>query len=148
MTTQPLKLLAKDVEDVQVMSAVLQDAIVPACDMTFHKKEASFVMEVQRFKWDGMNPRLPRAANDVDVYERISCAVEVQGVQQVQFSGMNPNDPAAMFELLALRLEGDHLYFIFAGEGQMRLTLADWSMKLADFGEAWPTTHCPSHERV
>ena len=147
MTPQTLKLMAKDAEDVQVMSAVLQDAIVPTCEMTYRAAEKSFVMVVQRFMWDCLQVReVP--ANDADepcAYDRVNCAVDVEGVEHVQFMGINPNDPASMLDLLTMSFENDHLDFIFAGGGKLRLKLANWRVKMHDFGESWPTTHCPRH---
>jgi len=149
MTPQTLKLLAQDAEDVQVMSAVLQDAIAPVCDMTYRPAEKSFVMVVQRFMWDCLQVReVP--ANDPDpdgscCYDRVNCAVDVAGVESVQFMAINPNDPAAMLDLLTMTFEGDHLDFVFAGGGKLRLKLANWRLSMQDFGESWPTTHCPRH---
>lgn len=147
MTTQPLKLLAQDGEDIQIMAAVLQDAIAPACDMTFRADEKSFVMVVQRFRWDCIQVR-EMPANDPDpgtCYERINCALDVSGVESVKFLGINPNDPAAMLDLLTIALDGDFLQLVFAGGGKLRLKLQNWCVRLQDFGESWPTTHCPRH---
>ena len=43
-----LKLKAKDAEDIQVISAVLQDSIVPVVDMQYDAADKSFIMVVQR----------------------------------------------------------------------------------------------------
>ena len=151
MTNKPLKLLAKDGEDIQVIAAVLQDSIVPACDMAYRAGEKSFVMVVHRFCWDGVMNDLgliiPLPANEdgSPCYERISCALDITGVEGVKFHGLNPNDPAAMFELLTITMEEDRLDIIFAGNGKLRLKLANWAARLQDFGESWPTTHCPRH---
>ncbi|MFA6280684.1 MAG: DUF2948 family protein [Bdellovibrionales bacterium] len=150
MTDEPLKLMARDAEDIQVMAAVLQDAIAPTCDMVYHPVEKNFVMVVQRFKWDGVQdgaPIIPLPANEEEAcsFERINCALDIDGVEAVQFTGINPNDPAAMLDLLTISYEAPYLQFLFAGEGRMRLKLADWGLKLRDFGESWPTTHCPRH---
>lgn len=147
MTDQPLKLFAQDAEDIQVVAAVLQDAIAPTCDMVYRAGEKSFVMVVQRFKWDCLQVReIP--ANDTEkpcAYERINSALDIEGVEAVQFMGINPNDPAAMLDLLTISYEAPYLHFIFAGEGRLRLKLGAWRLKLHDFGESWPTTHCPCH---
>ena len=150
MTDEPLKLMAQDAADIQVIAAVLQDAIAPTCDMTYHATDKNFVMVVQRFKWDGVQdgaPVIPLPANEDDTvcFERINCALDVEGVEAVQFTGINPNDPAAMLDLLTISYEAPYLHFIFAGEGRMRLKLDNWRLKLCDFGESWPTTHLPCH---
>jgi len=150
MTSLSLKLLARDAEDVQVLAAVLQDAIAPTCEMVYRAAQKNFVMVVQRFKWDGMaegGAVLSPPANEDEAccFERVNCAIDIAGVEGVQFMGINPNDPAAMLELLTIELTPPYLSFLFAGEGKMRLKVADWSLKLCDFGESWPTAHCPRH---
>ena len=72
-----LKLKAQDVEDLQVISAVLQDAIVPVCDMTWRPEDKNFIMVVQRL----CREAAPLAAGKL---ERVCCAVNVRGVEQVQ----------------------------------------------------------------
>lgn len=142
-----LKLRAVDAEDVQVMACILQDAIVPVCDMTYRAQEKCFVMVVQRFMWDCLQIReIP--ANDPDpghAYERINSALDIEGVEGVQFMGLNPNDPASMLDLLTITYENGCLDFVFAGGGKLRLKLGKWQARMHDFGESWPTTHCPCH---
>ena len=47
-----LRLLANDEKDLAVISSMLQDAIVMVADMVFLQKEQSFVMAVNRFRWE------------------------------------------------------------------------------------------------
>lgn len=150
MSSEPLKLLAKDAEDIQVIAAVLQDAIAPICEMAYHADENSFVMVVQRFKWDDMEEHsglTSLSLNDEkgDVFERVNCALDIAGVESVQFAGLNCHDPAVMLDLLTISYEAPYLHFLFAGEAKIRLKLANWGLKLCDFGESWPATHCPRH---
>jgi hypothetical protein len=133
-----LKLRAKDAEDLQVVSAILQDAIVPVCDVAFRPEEKDFVMIAQRFCHEG---------KDQDGHcERVRSAVHVTGVSGVQRQGIDQDKPNAMLDLLAIMSEKDGLEFVFAGGGIIRLKLADWSMILEDFGEPWPAACEPCHE--
>jgi hypothetical protein len=50
--TGPLKLRAEDAEDLDVVSACLQDAIVPLSDMEFLAGEKRFVLVANRFRWE------------------------------------------------------------------------------------------------
>ena len=52
MTGQPLKLYAKDEEDLAVIAAVAQDALVPIGEMAFLPAEKRFVLALNRFRWD------------------------------------------------------------------------------------------------
>lgn len=152
MNPQHLKLLAQDAQDIQVMSAVLQDAIAPVSDMTYRAAEKNFVMVVQRFCWDSNDGEqaqetLPSNEDEpaLQVYERISCAFDVEGVESVQFMGLDVENPAAMLDLLTISADEGALVMIFAGGGKLRLQLKNWRARLHDFGESWPTTHCPRH---
>ncbi len=139
MTDGSLKLKARDAEDVQVISAVLQDAIVPVCDIIYRPAEKDFVMIAQRFC---------RGGEDGDrggCFERVRTAVHVKGVLGVQSQGVDLTHVADMLDLLAVMTEESGLQFVFAGGGRIRLKLAGWLLALEDFGAPWPTSHCPSH---
>ncbi|NTU76913.1 MAG: DUF2948 family protein [Alphaproteobacteria bacterium] len=140
MSCSSLKLQARDSEDIQVIAAVLQDAIVPVCDMTFQAEEKSFVMVVHRFRWDNASETEKEGC-----YERIRCGIEIQGVESVQHHGFTPSESGRMLDLLTLVLEEGFLAFIFAGEAMLRFKLADWRLRLEDFGEPWPTAFQPRH---
>ena len=47
-----LKLRARDPEDLRVLSACLQDALVPLADIAYLKPEQRFVLVVNRFMWE------------------------------------------------------------------------------------------------
>ncbi|MGE4351240.1 MAG: DUF2948 family protein [Bdellovibrionales bacterium] len=151
MNGKMLKLMAKDAQDVQVLAAVLQDAVAPVCDMTYRTDEKAFVMVVQRFCWDcAADKQEDEGAGEdeppAQVYRRINSALDANGVLGVQFQGLNPNNPATMLELLTINLEDGYLQMIFAGGGRLRLKLApEWAVRLQDFGESWPTTCLPRH---
>jgi hypothetical protein len=138
MTAKPLKLRAKDSEDVQVISAILQDAIVPVVDIVYRPEEKDFVMIAQRFCRD--------KEGQGDCFERIRAAVHVTGVAGVQRQGIDQGKPDTMLDLLAVMPEKGSLQFVFAGGGKIKLKLADWSLILEDFGEPWPAVCEPCHE--
>ncbi len=147
---QPLlKLLAQDEQDVQVIAAVLQDAIAPVSEMVFRAADKNFVMIVHRFRWDCIKedgtPATPHEEGCDCVFERIACALDIEGVESVQLQGFDQESPSAMLDLLTIALDGDSLQMIFAGGAKMRLKLANWRLKVRDFGESWPTTHRPLH---
>src|ERR1700722_368322 len=105
MPDKLLKLKAKDSEDIQVISAVLQDAIAPVSDMIWRAEEKNFVMVVQR---------LCREAEDDRILNRIRTAVNIQGVESVQTRGIDLGDMSRMLDLLMMTLDGQTLHFLFA----------------------------------
>ena len=47
-----LRLLARDEDDVAVVSVLLQDAIIPGADMEFNRKTNQFIIVANRFCWE------------------------------------------------------------------------------------------------
>jgi hypothetical protein len=138
MTGKLLKLRAGDAEDVQVVSAVLQDSIVPVCDMVFEPETKNFVLVAQRLR---------REAEGEAATERICCAVTVKSVTAVQMRGIDRQQASRMLDLLAIILEpAQRLTFVFAGDARIRLDVATCAVALEDFGEPWPALCRPCHE--
>jgi hypothetical protein len=133
-----LKLLAKDAEDIQVISAVLQDSIVPICDMIYRPESKDFVFVAQR---------LCRETGDGQKFERICCAATIQGVTGAQIKGIDLNDAIRMLDLLMMDIEGNNLILTFAADARVKLNLAaDWQIVVEDFGESWPSACNPCHD--
>jgi hypothetical protein len=140
MKKEMLKLRAKDAEDIQVISAVLQDAILPVCDITFEPEDKTFIAVAQRLR---------REPEEAEIPERICCALTIKGVKSVQTHGVDQRDPEGMLDLLAIILEPAHiLNFIFAGDARIRLELETLSGAIEDFGEPWPAFCHPCHDNA
>ena len=132
-----LKLKAKDSEDVQVISAVLQDSIAPVSDMLFEAEAKKFIMVVHRLKRDEDGAR-----------ERICCAFNIHGVEAAQMQALDLNNPSQILDLLMVIVDNNAATFIFAGAAKIRLQLKDWSMIIEDFGASWPAQCNPCHDSV
>lgn len=154
----PLKLRAEDAEDLDIVSACLQDAIVPLSDMEYLPEERRFVLVVNRFRWEncpesadmaaGAPARGPGDASFGDgagLYERINCGVAFDGVEAVRRCGLDPRDRARMLELLSMRIETGSVTLEFAGQAALRLEGAKITCRLADVGDPWPTQWRPRH---
>ena len=145
MTPAPLKLLAKDAEDINVISAVMQDAIAPVTEMLYQPEEQNFIMVVHRFRWDeciDVTASQPKR----DCFERIACALDINHVAGVQTLNIDLKNPTLMLDLLALELAGEVLQVVFAGGARLKLRLnTGWQLRLKDFGDPWPTPNQPCH---
>ena len=72
-----LRLLAHDSDDVSVLSALLQDAIIPGSDMSFDRKLNEFVIIANRFCWE-LEPLFDVKSSDgKPIYERRLCGIRI-----------------------------------------------------------------------
>jgi hypothetical protein len=146
----PVKLIARDGEDIAVIAALLQDAILPAGDMAWIPQERRFVMIVNRFCWPGSEERGQPAATEEGeaLFQRTHCAVRVEGVRAARLRGLDPGERGRLLNILTVTLDGAELRLEFSGGPAVALTLEteQWALLAEDLGETWPTTREPSHD--
>jgi hypothetical protein len=139
-----LRLRAEDAEDLAVISACLQDALVSVRDLAYDRDARSFVLVANRFRWEGGGDRL-----DGPRFERILCGVAFDAVDGVAYRGFHRSEEDRILSLLALRAvprpSGSTIALDFAGGAAIRLAAAAIRCRAHDFGEAWPTMWQPGH---
>jgi hypothetical protein len=137
--TDPLKLRAEDEEDLAVISAILQDALVAVGEMVWLPEEKRFVFVANRFRWE------PPVSGSRKDFERRMSGLRVDGVTAVRRRGFSPRDGERLLVLLAIRAEPGALYFDFAGGSSIRLEVERILCHLDDLGDPWPTRWKPKH---
>ena len=147
---QPLKLLALDTDDLQVMSAHLQDAVLRVADIAYVPAEKRFAMIANRFDWEGVSDGKGEAKKPKSV-GRLRIDVRFDRVLGVQIQGVEQNAKNAVLELLAVQFEeGDkpegHVTLTFAGGGAIRLHVECIEAEMRDLGPVWKTKLKPEHE--
>ena len=146
-----MKLRADDPEDLAIVSAQLQDAIVPIGDMAFLAAQKRFVMVANRFMWEIGAVENGAATEDGDVppdgpvYLRSNCGIRFEGVTAVRSRGVDLQDRTQMLELLAVRWVDGGTELDFSGDATVRLEMKRPVCLIEDIGEPWPTTRRPSH---
>ncbi len=80
VTPRHLKLRARDIDDMAVMAAMLQEAVVRPAEMTYQAREKRFVMVISRFRWEDPEVKPDPAGEAVSDGE--SQAPEAQAVTQ------------------------------------------------------------------
>ena len=141
-----LKLLALDAEDLAVISAHLQDAVLQVSDMAYQRGERRFVAMANRFDWeaaagtDGGQPAL----------ERRRAALRFERVLDAKLQGIDLKAPRQVLSLLAVQFDeknapGGFVTLIFAGGGAIRLEVECIEGELRDLGAAWAARRQPEH---
>lgn len=136
-----LKLAALDAEDLDVLSAHVQDALVLSGDIRFLPAEKRLVLALKRYVWDGGE----RAEN-----ERRASFLTFDRVMGVKVRGIDPSRKDTVLSLLAIRfVPGDspagEVELVFSGKGELRLAVECIEAALTDTPAAWSVKSRPSH---
>ena len=139
-----LNLLALDGEDLEILSAHLQDAVLKVGDIHWLADEKRLVLALNRFVWESAGEKSRKA------FERRRSALRFDRVTRVQATRIPRANPDAVLELLTLTFaETDApsgvVEAIFAGGGVLRIEVECLEAGLCDLGAAWSTENCPKH---
>jgi hypothetical protein len=142
-----LKLIALDKDDLKVISAHLQDAILRVDEMTYVARDRRFAAIFRRFNWSDARDSSGRKTS----YERRQCALRFEKVEHAQVKDLPLNGQGeGVFELLAIDFEAaddvaGFITLIFAGGGAIRLKVDCIEAELRDLGPVWKTQSKPEH---
>ena len=136
-----LKLLVFDEEDLAVVSANLQDAIVRASDMAFLPREQRFALAAARFDW---------MAADEGRCERLQTGMHFERVAKVRTTGFPPGKPETVLNLLSIIFEpgeapSGEVVLTFSGGAGVRLEVECLEAQMRDIGPRWPCGGKPGH---
>lgn len=140
----PLKLAALDAEDLVVLSAHVQDAVLHVGEIDWRPREKRLVLTLNRFAWE-------KAITGGADLERRRAVLHFARVLDVKAARIRRDAPDAVLALLALRFEENDapagiVTLEFAGGGALRLEVECIEAGLADLGAAWSTGNRPTHE--
>lgn len=140
-----LKLVALDRDDIEVVSAHLQDALVRVADILWHPRERRFVMAVDRFDWMSVADAARPGG-----YRRCRSALRFERVLGCKCRNIDQSGKDAQLNLLAVEFcESDApagaVTLTFSGGGVIRLEVECLEAELADLGEVYVADGCPNH---
>lgn len=147
-----LKLIAFDDEDLSIIGAHLQDAVIRVEDMAFLKADRRFAVVLNRFDWTLAAKSLaakPKAKKP-GRFVRRRAGVRVEHVTGAQVSGIDLLQRDQVLSLLTLTFEPSEtpqgtILLTFAGGGRIRLEVDCIEAALTDLGAAWETPRKPEH---
>ena len=135
----PLRLLAQDTDDLAVISAAMQDAVLKVGDIAFEPKARRLTLAFNRFRWESGSR------------ERIRSGLQLGGVLKVEARKIRRDAKDAVLEILAVTFEageapGGVITISCAGGGDIRVNVECVEAILADLSQPWPTPRTPAHE--
>jgi hypothetical protein len=141
-----LKLAAADAEDLEVLSARLQDAVLKLKNVSWQPRKRRFAAVVNRLQWEKGGQT------------RVRAGLHFDGVLKVQSQKIKLGADEAVVSLLAVRFTpngvkdgqdadpGGVIELVLAGGGAFRLTVECIDAELADMTSSWAARGKPDHE--
>lgn len=145
---RPLNLAAQDADDLAVMSALVQDAVLPIRQMVWDRRLRRFAMLVNRFRWEDRD-----AAHTAGrAFERVQAMLVAGDVTGVQTQGIDRAAKDTILSVLSLAwTPGDDgtgtLVVTLAGDGAIAVTVEALEVTLRDVTRPYraPSGQAPAH---
>jgi len=128
----PLSLMAEDEQDLRILSALLQDAVLPASEMSYDHRGRTLALLLNRFRWEDAE----QAAAEGRDYERVRSVLLIRDVMRVLSDGIS-RDGETVLELLAIEWQPGQdgtgrLMLEFAGDGTLAIEVECINLDLRD----------------
>jgi hypothetical protein len=141
-----LTLAAEDAEDLEVISARLQDAVAQVKDLVWLPRSRRFAALFNRFKWED-------AEHGKRAALRVRSGLRFEGVRAVKSSKIARGDREAVLSLLAVsyaRNGADDpaglVELVFSGGGTIKLDVEYLDAELSDVSGPWAARGRPTHK--
>lgn len=138
-------LAAADAEDLQIISAKLQDAVARVGDLVWLPQSRRFAVLFNRFKWEDAQGK--RGQN-----VRVRSGLHFNGVLSTKSVKIMRGNPDAVLSLLAIQFlprggedPGGVIVLVFAGGGAIKLDVENIEAELSDIGGEWAALGKPTH---
>lgn len=134
-----LRLTAADADDLSIISAQMQDAVMQRADLRFDKKRRRFALVANRFAWDALPEK-----------QRRRSGLHFDDVNSVRSIGLTRPPASAVLSLLAITFApmadlGGTITLSFSTGIHIRLSVTCVNATLADVGATWGTAVTPAH---
>lgn len=142
---KPLKLLAKDEEELQILSACLQDGLMPLTSFHFDKEKKTFTALVNRFCWEHLDDY-----EQHKTFYRVHTGLVFFNVECIHQRGFTQKHPQRVFSLLSMSINKEEnnnltIHLLFSGDHEIRLEITSLNCRVADVDHPWSTTKRPMH---
>lgn len=139
----PLRMMAEDKDDLQVIAACLQDALIPLSGIEYDEKNGHFHIVANRFCWECD----PEICEGNSYYARVATGLAFHNVLDVQKKDINLGNKAEIVNLLTISHEADDcVHLLFSGGSEIKIKFEKLCCHLKDVDEPYITPNKPCHE--
>ena len=146
---EPLRLKALDVEDLNVIAALVQDAVFPASEIRWDRTARRFALLLNRFRWEDADRAKARKRD----FERVQSVLVIEDVMAVQSQGVDAADKDMVYALLSVTfIPSDdgmgRLELTLAGDGVIGVDVEALEVVLRDVTRPYiaPSRKSPTHD--
>lgn len=144
----PLALRAVAKDDLDVISTLCQDAVLPLAEMSWQKSQRRFALLLNRFRWEDQT-----AAERRDrPYERVQTMLMFHDVLNVQTAGLDLSDKETVLSVLAIAFDekdacGGRVELTLSGDGAIAVDVDCLEVTLKDVTRPYlaPSRKAPTH---
>lgn len=144
MAAPRLHLGFTDADDLAIVSALVQDAVVKTADLIYLGTARRFALVANRFCWEAEGME----AGDGGYRRRVGLHFDT--VRKVRMRGIDRNAVEQVLNLLAIEAEEREdavsIDLVFAGDALIRLEAETIDGGMKDLTEPWPTPRAPNHD--
>ena len=145
---KPLNLGAFDADDLQVISSLVQDAVLPVTEIRWQPKQRRLGLLINRVRWEDAEAAKAQGRP----VERVQSLLTVEQVSAVSSQGVDRSDKDMILSILSLRFDeqdapsGD-IVLTLAGDGAIRAQVEAPELSLRDVTRPYvaPSGKTPSH---
>ena len=144
MTYAPLRILAEEDEDLEVIAACLQDALIPLAGLTFNQEDGCFHLLAHRFCWESKEEE-----GDLEPLpsSRVLANLAFHNVTDVHKRDLSLTSQEELLNLLTIHRLGEEnwVHLVFSGGAEVRLKIDQLKCLLSDIEDPHPPPHRPHH---
>lgn len=140
----PLRLRVQDSKDLAVVSALLQDAVLPMKETSWQPSLNRFGMLVNRFRWEDKS----HAEQGKRPYQRVQTMLVIDYVQNVSSMGIDHSNKEQIISILAVDFDADKVIFTLAGDGALALDVECLAITVKDVTKPYAaiSKNAPKHK--
>ena len=147
MKPKNLKLIARTKDDLRVVSAYLQDAIVNISDIANLEKNKIFLMQLNRFMWEDVEKGVFRKN------KRIKSVLKFDNIVKVYSKNISQMEKSKFLDFLTIETiqmpdNNYEMKLVFSGNSMIKVISEVIDVTLDDQGEAWDTKNMPKHRVI
>jgi hypothetical protein len=139
------RLAAFDADDLNVISALVQDAVCKVGDIQWTPANGTVLIAMNRFKWEGGSGRVQHKNG-----ERLRSVLHFSRVSAVRASGVDQANREGILSLLAVTFTPSQapsgtVELAFSGHATLRLDVECLEAALSDTDAVWSAVATPRH---